>query len=281
MRKKKKAKISIGFIIVISLLSIALVVCIVLLGSSFLSDKRIEAIKRSHDLELAEYTHKLEQYKEQYNEVLKIRSKYREYLQEMVGLLYNKEAPVGVGGQTSTVIDASDEVVLLEIRNTIATMQDDQKLFEQVKGYLSSRKTFIENFPFVWPIGGDGVPKISSGFGFREDLFGDGLVHFHEGIDVVGPMNEPVIATADGKVISTVYDSEKLGNVIVLEHKYGFTTGYAHLSKILVKIGTLVKRGAIIGELGSTGISQGPHVHYEIRKDKIPLDPMNFLGTNY
>jgi murein DD-endopeptidase MepM/ murein hydrolase activator NlpD len=282
LRKSKKTKIfSPATIVVTSILTVALVTCIVLLGSNFLTDKRIEAMNISHGLEIAEYKHKIEQYKDQYSEIIKIRDKYRMSLQEMVSLLYNKEAPVGVGGETSTVVGASDEVVLLEIRNTISTMKDDQKLFEQVKGYLNSRKNFIENFPFVWPIGKNGVPKISSGFGFREDLFGDGFVHFHEGIDIVGSEGDLVIATADGKVTATVYNDEKMGNIIVLSHQYGFTTAYAHLSKILVKAGTLVKRGSSIGKVGSTGQSQGPHVHYEIRKDKIPLDPMNFLGTNY
>ena len=89
------------------------------------------------------------------------------------------------------------------------------------------------------------------------------------------------MATADGKVLYVVRDNAELGKIIVLEHEYGFTTAYAHLSKVLVKKNQIVKRGQIIGEAGESGKALGPHLHYEIHIDGTPIDPLDFLSVNF
>ena len=280
MQKKQKYKNPAVLIILISFLSVALVACVVLLGTSFLTDKRIEAITRTYQIELDEKDHKIKAYREQYEQIIHIRDQYRTSISDLVELIYNKQAPLAIGGFGEQAIAESDEIVLLEIRNTINTMRDDQQMLTEIKYYLNARKEFISNFPFVWPVGKNGVPKLTSGFGFREDLFGDGEVHFHEGIDIAGDLGDPAVATADGKVLYA-FEHKMMGKIIVLEHQYGFTTGYSHLSKILVTPGQLVKRGDKIGEIGNTGKSLGPHLHYEIRKDGVPIDPLNYLTINY
>ena len=126
------------------------------------------------------------------------------------------------------------------------------------------------------------MPKISSGYGFRDDLFGDGEVHFHSGIDVPGDLGDPIVATASGEVRNVILNDEEMGDIIVLKHKFGFTTGYSHLNAVYVKPGQIIERGEVIGAMGNKGThSLGAHVHYEVRKNNQPIDPFDLLTTNY
>lgn len=116
---------------------------------------------------------------------------------------------------------------------------------------------------------------ISSGFGSRFDpITGD--VATHQGLDFVGPKNENVYNVADGKVIFAGTLSD-YGNVVEIDHGFGITTKYAHLSKIITTQGSKVKKGQLIAHQGSTGRSTGDHLHYEIRYKNIPLNPRKFL----
>ncbi len=98
----------------------------------------------------------------------------------------------------------------------------------------------------------------------------------HGGMDFSAPMSTPVKAPAAGTVIA-VGPEKSLGNVIVVSHGYGFKTLYAHLSKLRVKTGQTVKRGDIIGEVGNTGLSTGPHLHYEIELKGTAIDPTKYI----
>lgn len=222
----------------------------------------------------------LNSYKKEYEKVVSIRDSYRASIKEIVELLHNKDSYLAVGSPELSELIETDEVTLLTIRNIVATMQDDQRLLVEVKNYLNARREFIDSFPFAWPVARNGALSISSPFGFRNDVFGADATRFHQGIDIGGDTGEHVVATADGKVVTATY-GELSGNLIVIEHKNDFTTRYAHMSKLLVKPGQKVQRGDTIGEIGSTGSSNGPHLHYEIRHNDVPIDPMNYLTTNY
>lgn len=132
---------------------------------------------------------------------------------------------------------------------------------------------FLENTPLGKPY--DGVQ--TSGFGHRENPFGDSSRENHKGIDFRGEMGAPVKSAASGKVI---FAGRKggYGNCVIIQHIKGFETLYGHLSKINVKDGQIVKVGTIIGELGSTGRSTGPHLHYEIILNGEKIDPQNYLN---
>ncbi|MFW6047086.1 MAG: M23 family metallopeptidase [Candidatus Woesearchaeota archaeon] len=269
---------------IISIVALSIIIFI-FLSTLFINEwlivKKNEMEKQREAAKTAELEHKLERYKEQYKEVLEIRDQYRSSIKEILILLYNRDVPMHIGGGESVGLDDSDEIIFLQLRQTISTMQDDQRMLEDVKQYLTARKSFIDSFPFIWPVEG-GAPRISSGYGFREDLFGDGKVHFHAGIDIPGKVGDEIIATASGNVRAVIYNDESVGNIIVLEHKFGFTTGYSHLKEILVEEGQNVERGDVIGLMGNEGLhSQGAHVHYEIRKNNQPIDPFTLLGTNY
>ena len=129
--------------------------------------------------------------------------------------------------------------------------------------------TIIESLPLASPT--DTV-VISSSFGWRNNPRG-----FHSGIDISAGPWENVYATGGGKVIAAGWYNDKIGNCVVIKHENGYTSSYGHLSKILVKWGDMVYRGDTIGRPGDTGRSYGYHLHYEIRKNRTPLNPINFL----
>jgi murein DD-endopeptidase MepM/ murein hydrolase activator NlpD len=141
----------------------------------------------------------------------------------------------------------------------------------EIKDYLRIQRDIYVATPRGSPV----VGRISSYYGQREHPR-SGEENFHSGIDISSSPGNPVKATADG-IVSFSGWSGGSGNLVVLEHGHGFSTFYAHNRSIPVKVAKKVKRGDIIGYVGSTGSSTGPHVHYEIWKDGKPIDPVNYL----
>ncbi|GEM_PF-5192566 len=128
--------------------------------------------------------------------------------------------------------------------------------------------------PSLWPVEGN-CGYISSGFGSLRSKGGGGG-RFHKGIDIIVPSGSKVIATADG-IVRCARRMSGYGNIVVIEHKDGLFSAYAHLSDILVKEGSSVTQGSVIGYSGATGRVTTPHLHYEVRKDEIPINPVWFL----
>jgi murein DD-endopeptidase MepM/ murein hydrolase activator NlpD len=116
---------------------------------------------------------------------------------------------------------------------------------------------------------------LAGSFGERSDPF-TGEAGFHQGIDISTDKGTPVLATADGLVVSASYGGD-YGNLVVLKHQFGLSTRYAHLSGFAVKAGQRIKRGEVIGYVGSTGRSTGAHLHYEIMANGHLLNPLQLL----
>ncbi|NOV00354.1 M23 family metallopeptidase [Paenibacillus planticolens] len=129
--------------------------------------------------------------------------------------------------------------------------------------------------PTLWPVM---THSLTSGFGIRKDPF-TGKPSMHTGLDLDGELNDAVYATASGKVIEASFDND-YGNRIIINHSRGIQTGYMHLNKMLVKRGDSVTKGQKIGLLGSTGRSTGSHLHYEVQKNRVPIDPTPYLITD-
>lgn len=143
---------------------------------------------------------------------------------------------------------------------------------------LSQQKDLLMRaMPIIMPVDRRRI-SIRSGFGWRRDPFTKGY-RFHQGLDLAGRIGTPIYATADGLVLDPYANSSMsgYGKVIVINHGFGYQTLYGHLSKIIVKPGDKVKRGQIIGHMGSTGRSKGPHLHYEIHYKGTPVNPINYL----
>lgn len=153
----------------------------------------------------------------------------------------------------------------------IATIKQKEG-FETLLKTLEDQKNLLASTPAVKPVEGG---WLTSRFGYRESPF-TGRREFHKGVDIANRRGTPVMATADG-VVSFVGKKGLLGNVVVLDHGHGLVTRYAHLQKWLVKRGEKVKRGDVIAKMGNTGRSTGPHVHYEVRLNSIPVNPEKYI----
>lgn len=151
-----------------------------------------------------------------------------------------------------------------QVRNAIATVRE-------IKEYLAHQKDLYMATPRGWPVAGE----ITSHYGMRENPFNGGN-DFHSGVDISAGTGTPIKATADG-VVSFSGWSGGSGQLVILEHGFGYSTLYAHNSKNLAQVGMLVKRGDTIAYAGSTGNATGPHSHYEIWKDGRHINPMPYV----
>lgn len=151
------------------------------------------------------------------------------------------------------------------------------KSFDEIVRLAKSKEKWLASMPAIVPILFKDHYKLLSHFGSRYDPVYKNTVKMHEGIDLAGSIGTNVRSSGNGTVKVAEYTSGGYGNEIVVDHGFGYTTRYAHLSKILVIPGQTVRRGEIIGKLGSTGKSTGPHLHYEVRKNNVPVNPVNFF----
>ena len=138
--------------------------------------------------------------------------------------------------------------------------------------YFEDKRSLSASTPSIWPVRG----WITSPFGNRISPF-SGIPKFHEGIDIAAQTGTPVMAPADGVVVKAGFASG-YGNMVELSHGYGVKTLFAHNSRLTVKAGQKVKRGDVICHVGDTGSSTGPHLHYEVRQNGLPVNPMKYIN---
>lgn len=151
-----------------------------------------------------------------------------------------------------------------QIKNSVNTVSE-------IREFLKEQRTVYMATPKGLPIQG----RLTSGYGMREDPR-EGGAEFHSGVDLAAPSGTPVTATAEG-VISFAGWSGGNGNLVVIEHGFGYSTFYAHNKSLAVKVGSRVKRGDTVAYSGSTGNSTGPHVHYEVWHKGKPINPRQFI----
>ena len=150
--------------------------------------------------------------------------------------------------------------------------------FDEVKVYSSRAGDMASCIPSIYPVNPKTV-QMTSPFGARYHPIRQAIV-VHEGVDLAGPAGQSVYATGDGVVESTEINFSGYGNVIVIDHGFGYKTRYAHLKEIKVTQGQVVIRGDRIGTLGSSGLSTGPHLHYEVIYRGTQINPWNFLNPD-
>lgn len=148
--------------------------------------------------------------------------------------------------------------------------------FEEIIELLRNKEAVLAATPAIRPV--KELKYVASGFGMRTHPIYK-TVHFHEGMDFAAPVGTDVIATADGVVLATDYRNYTTGYglMIRIDHDFGYETLYAHLSDILVQRGETIRRGQIIGKVGNTGQSTGPHLHYEVHKNSKVMNPANYF----
>jgi murein DD-endopeptidase MepM/ murein hydrolase activator NlpD len=194
------------------------------------------------------------------NRVEKVEDTSRK-LAEKSGVVQTETVSPGSGGPELPL----DEMALATLASKTNRLEEVMRSYEQVlreRGYT----------PTIWPVDG----KLEGGFGGRRNPFGGPGYEFHTGQDIEAPMGTPVVAGASGR-ISFVGWQNGYGQLVIVDHGGGLSTRYGHLSHIDVDLGQAVSRGQLVGKVGSTGRSTGPHLHYEVRINDEAVNPLQYL----
>lgn len=197
------------------------------------------------------------------NRVEKVEDTSRK-LAEKSGVVENAPTVPGTGGPALPL----DEMGLATLAAKMGRLEEDMRAYEAIlrqRGYT----------PTVWPVEG----TLEAGFGGRRNPFGGPGYEFHSGQDIEAPWGAPVVAGASGSV-SFVGWQNGYGQLVIVDHGGGLTTRYGHLSHIDVELGQIVSRAQLLGKVGSTGRSTGPHLHYEVRINDQPVNPLQYLLLN-
>jgi murein DD-endopeptidase MepM/ murein hydrolase activator NlpD len=163
-----------------------------------------------------------------------------------------------------------------QLNNLSLRMAYQTKSFDAIDNMVKNKAKLLAAIPSIQPISNRNLNRVSSGFGYRIDpVYKDRRLH--PGLDFTAPIGTPIYSAADGVVKDAGFNTGGYGNRVVVNHGFGYETLYAHMVRIKARVGTKVKRGEVIGYVGSTGKSTGPHLHYEVHKNGTILDPIYFF----
>jgi murein DD-endopeptidase MepM/ murein hydrolase activator NlpD len=190
---------------------------------------------------------------------------------EKLPKLKKKDRLDGKGGPFNEQ-KVSDKAIQKTLVTLMEGMSIREEIYNKMEAMLLKQSVLKETLPTLYPVD---VPYQSSSYGWRMDPI-IGKRAFHEGVDFSAAEGEPIYATAGG-IVEKAQKWGRYGNLITINHGGGLKTRYAHLSKILVESGQIVNKEELIGLVGNTGRSTGPHLHYEIRLNKKSLDPKQYL----
>ena len=190
---------------------------------------------------------------------------------------------LGIGGpdelglqNLATLGEKKQEEALKEMHQELSLLKGaasrQEASLQLLIEYFEDKRSLYASTPSVWPVRG----WVTSPFGNRISPF-SGILKFHEGIDIAAQTGTPIIAPADGVVIKAGF-STGYGNMVEISHGYGIKTEFGHNSRLNVKAGQRVKRGEIISYVGDTGSSTGPHLHYEVRVNGLPVNPVRYMN---
>lgn len=186
----------------------------------------------------------------------------------------NRYAELEGFNNSDLVINTSRRVDVISKQLAIQSKSLDE-IFKLAK----EKNKLLSAIPAIQPIRNENLKQIASGFGYRTDPFTK-VRKFHEGMDFSARTGTPIFATGDGVVARADNTASGYGNHVVIRHGFGYETLYGHLSKYNCRAGQTVKRGDIIGYVGSTGRSEAPHLHYEVHKSGEVVNPLNFYYGN-
>ncbi len=187
---------------------------------------------------------------------------------------------IEVEKEIATVEGMANNQLLSSITRTLATLASrikvQNKSYLQIDELIKNKEQLLSHTPAIQPVSNKDLNRIASGFGYRIDPVYK-TVKMHAGLDFAAPQGTPVYATANGTVITAGNKGNGYGNHVIINHGYGYETLYGHMVKVKSKPGQKVTRGEIIGWVGNTGKSTGPHCHYEVHKNGNKIDPVYFF----
>ncbi|MDR2480438.1 MAG: M23 family metallopeptidase [Treponema sp.] len=163
-----------------------------------------------------------------------------------------------------------------DVRRISALLASAKEPIKEIGAMLDSQSALLTEIPSIWPIKG-GIGHISFFFGQNENPF-SGQYYIHKGIDIsTYRSGDPIVATADGQVVTIDY-SDDFGIYVIIKHKHGYYTRYAHMLSSRARLGQRVQQGEVIGYIGNTGLSTGPHLHYEVHIGSDVVDPYKYIN---
>ena len=162
------------------------------------------------------------------------------------------------------------------LNNLTNRINAQERSYNEIAEFIKDKEQLLACTPAIQPVSNSDLKRVASGFGYRIDPVYK-TVKYHNGLDFSAPQGTPIYATANGVVRVAANLGTGYGNHVIINHGYGYETLYGHMFRVKVKPGQKVKRGEIIGWVGSTGKSTGPHCHYEVNKNGRHLDPVYFF----
>lgn len=166
--------------------------------------------------------------------------------------------------------------IAYSVQNLSKRMDTQKSSYEQIEGFIKNKEEMLASTPAIQPVSNKDLKRLASGFGYRIDPIYK-MAKYHAGLDFSAPQGTPIYASANGTVTTAGNMGNGYGNHVIIRHGYGYETLYGHMYKIKSRKGQKVKRGEIIGYVGSTGKSTGPHLHYEVHRNGTPVDPIYYF----
>lgn len=166
--------------------------------------------------------------------------------------------------------------IMFTLNNLSSRVKVQESSYSEIDGLIKNKEALLSHTPAIQPVSNKDLNRIASGFGYRIDPVYK-TIKMHAGLDFAAPQGTPIYATADGVVSTSGNLGNGYGNHVVIRHGYGYETLYGHMVRVKARTGQSVKRGEVIGWVGSTGKSTGPHCHYEVHKNGNKIDPVYFF----
>ncbi|MBL7710244.1 MAG: M23 family metallopeptidase [Chitinophagaceae bacterium] len=182
--------------------------------------------------------------------------------------------------EIATVERMKDNELVASIQTTldnlVSRISTQQKSYNEIDKLVANKEQLLSHTPAIQPVSNKDLNRVASGFGYRIDPVYK-TMKMHAGLDFAAPQGTPIYATADGTVSTAGNTGNGYGNHVIINHGYGYETLYGHMVRVKARNGQAVKRGEVIGWVGSTGKSTGPHCHYEVHKYGNKIDPIYFF----
>ena len=284
---KKGRKTKIFFLSLLGMILSGFLLLIIYLNIPYIETPREKALKRelsNMELQFELLNKKMVQAQTVLSEIeMRDNAIYRAYFE--ANPISEEQRKAGFGGvnryKNLEGFDNSNLIISTSKKIDVLTKQIvvQSKSLDEIAGLAEEKEKLLKAIPTIKPVKNEDLTRMASGYGYRSDPFTKAR-KFHRGMDFTAPRGTPVYATGNGVVKRADRRSSGYGRHVRINHGFGYTSLYAHLYKYVVKRGQKVKRGDLIGFVGSTGRSQAPHLHYEIIKDGKRVNPLNFYYGN-
>lgn len=190
-----------------------------------------------------------------------------------------REAGIGGVNRYAELEKLSNSKLIIETTKKVDALTKkayiQSRSFDEITNLAKRKEEMLRSIPAIMPIRDKELTRVASSFGMRIHPFYK-VLKMHNGMDFTAPTGTDIFATGDGVVLDIVYAQRGYGNHVVIDHGFGYSTLYAHMSKVAVRKGQRVKRGMVIGYVGNTGTSVAPHLHYEVHRNGQPVNPIHY-----